>query len=747
MKINYSEIKNNFWKYLEKLQDPNIDLTEIDTLSIFSFSDKLKEFLSSEYNFDESIFAYNLEDVLSMPVADGQFSLEEIPEELPELPEVPETTDVDPENPEVDPENPVDATEEAEETDSAEKTEESEETEETDDENNFFKEYLNEFLQNEDVKKVIDADKNGELSDEEIDNFFKQIAGNDGNAEDISLTDIQNAYEKIKDGSFVLSEAGAGTEAADDTTTTDTTTTDTTEVEDTTPTAPVNPGNNDGGGGYRPTNNGGDDTKPDDKVTYSSMSLSELQTKKTEKQAEIDKSHEAINDVYSGRNKAVSEAQTEADTQKQAYETAVQEDEKLTEQQKKAIADNETAIADKQTEVSAAQQLSNETQGKIYKADHEIKDLDSTLTALNESKTKLESQKDDDPEKQAEINSKLEAVKAKITEVTQQKKDKEAEKTQLETDKQAYDDKENEKQGELDKLKEARTTLTADASDATKTALENYQKAEAAVETTRATELQKAQDNLKTLETDFNELNVALREKQAAATKKEYRAGTPDLFTEEGFEVQKVSRNGMDYIVIGPKNADPNEELPVMVYLHGSGETGNNLGSIEGASFMNMLYKHPEEFGQTFNGYIIMPQTPTPGWNNEKKSQEVRQIVNEFGQTHAIDRDNIVIAGHSMGGIGALYMAGTNDDHFYSRALVLSGYNPGDKILKNINIPVMGFGESGNGTKGLIQNAPEHQYYDSSASHGAVPRDAFGRDTNGNGRSDVFEWLFPDYAD
>ena len=741
MKVNYSEIKNNFWKYLEKLQDPNIDLTAVDTLSIFSFSDKLKDFLSSEYNFDESIFAYNLEDVLAMPVEDGQFT-EEVAE-TPELPEVPET-------PESDPENPTGATEGTEETDGTEQTEETEQgeqTEETDEENNFFKEYLNEFLQNEDVKNAIDADKNGELSDEEIDNFFKQIAGNDGNADDISLTDIQNAYEKIKDGSFVLGEAGAGTESAEETTTPETTPTDTTtETQDTTPTAPVNPGNNTGGGGYTPKNNGGDQPKADDKVSYKNMSLSELQTKKSEKQAEIDKSREAINDVYSGRNKAVSEAQTTADEQKKLYETAVSEDKKLTEEQKKAITDNETAIADKKTEVSAAQQLSNETQGKINKTDNEIKDLDSTLTALNESKTKLESQKDDDPEKQAEINSKLEAVKAKITEVTQQKTDKEAEKKQLETDKQAYDDIATEKQGELDKLKEARATLTADASDETKTALENYEKAEAAVETTRASELKTAEANLKTLETDFDELNVALREKQAAETKKEYKAGTPDLFTEAGFEVQKVTRNGMDYIVIGPKDADPNEELPVMVYLHGSGEKGNNLSKIEGASFMNMLYKHPEEFGQTFNGYIIMPQTPDY-WDRENRSQEVRQIVNEFGQTHAIDRDNIVIAGHSMGGIGALYMAGTNDDHFYSRALVLSGYNPGDKVLKNINIPVMGFGESGNGTKGLIQNAPEYQYYDSTAGHGAVPRDAFGRDSNGNGKSDVFEWLFPDYAD
>ena len=74
MKVNYSEIKTSFWKYLEQLQDPSIDLSDPQNLSIFSFSDKFKTFLSSEYNFDESIFSYNLNDVLDMPVVDGQFT-------------------------------------------------------------------------------------------------------------------------------------------------------------------------------------------------------------------------------------------------------------------------------------------------------------------------------------------------------------------------------------------------------------------------------------------------------------------------------------------------------------------------------------------------------------------------------------------------------------------------------------------------------------------------------------------------
>lgn len=745
MKINYSEIKNSFWKYLEQLQDPSIDLTEIDTLSIFAFSDKLKEFLASEYNLDESIFSYDLEAVLEMPVSeDGQF-IEET-EEATEIPEVPtEETEAPVEGEEV-PE-PTEATEENPE----EPTEETEQTE--DDENNLFKEMLNDFLKNDDVKNVVDANKDGVLSNEEIDNFFKQIAGNDGNADDISLTDIQSAYEKIKDGSFVLGEAGAGEQAEETPETPETpTTTETEETTPTTPTTPTNPGNN--GGGTNPgNNNGGNDNKDDGKVNYASMSLEELQTKRTEKEGEIAKTQETISDIYSGKDEVVGQAQATADEMKQAYEAAVDADEKLTKEQKQAIKDNDAAIADKELEVSAAQQLSNETAGKISTTENEIQDLASTLSALNESKTKLESQTSEDSEEKAEIQSKLEAVKAKITEVEQQKRDKEAEKTQLETDKQAYDEIVTEKKGELDALKTKRTELTKDASDETKTALTNWEQAEASVEATKAARLQTVQGTLATQKAELDEINAAYRDKQAAATKKEYKVGQADLFTDSPMEVTAVNRNGMKYLLIGPKDADPNEELPVMVYLHGSGEKGssvNSLNSLKGASLLNMMMNHQDEYGQTFNGYILMPQTPDY-WDRPNRAQEVRDIVNEFGQTHAIDRDNITIAGHSMGGIGALYMAGTNDDHFFSRALVLSGYNCYGGAVKNINIPVMGFGESGNNTKGLIGNIEDAsvraqcQYYGSSAGHGAVPRDAFGR-KDSDGMSLVYKFLYPDYV-
>ena len=149
-----------------------------------------------------------------------------------------------------------------------------------------------------------------------------------------------------------------------------------------------------------------------------------------------------------------------------------------------------------------------------------------------------------------------------------------------------------------------------------------------------------------------------------------------------------------------------------------------------------------------------MPQTPN-NWND--KGQEIRAIVNEFSQTHAIDRDNIVIAGHSLGGSGTLKIASENSDHFFSRALILSASNTIEAVVNKVNIPV--YGASGNGegyTADLVKtiaknnknkgNDYEPYYRSVNTVHGSVPAYAFNIDENGNGCADLFELLFPDYT-
>ena len=219
------------------------------------------------------------------------------------------------------------------------------------------------------------------------------------------------------------------------------------------------------------------------------------------------------------------------------------------------------------------------------------------------------------------------------------------------------------------------------------------------------------------------------------------------------YETQYV-KNGTDlpYLLIGPKDADPNEELPVLVYLHGGGERGGNQNTLLNVGPGKIM----QEWDLTnFRGYVICPQlTDKNGtWNNEKIETQMRQMLNNFESTHAVNKDKVVIAGHSLGGIGAVYFADKMSDVF-SRAAVLSGFRTGNVNLSDIKIPIKAYvGTSDkDGSKTFTKNEfqkvfGQENVEELKASHGGIPLSVLTEDTDGNGQSDFFEWLFADNID
>ena len=91
MKINYSDLKLSFLQYLAAKTGVDIDLSKINDTSIFSYSDEFQDFLSDEMGFDNSIFSFNLNDILALTLVNGQFVDGEAPEAADS--EAPETTD------------------------------------------------------------------------------------------------------------------------------------------------------------------------------------------------------------------------------------------------------------------------------------------------------------------------------------------------------------------------------------------------------------------------------------------------------------------------------------------------------------------------------------------------------------------------------------------------------------------------------------------------------------------------------
>lgn len=219
------------------------------------------------------------------------------------------------------------------------------------------------------------------------------------------------------------------------------------------------------------------------------------------------------------------------------------------------------------------------------------------------------------------------------------------------------------------------------------------------------------------------------------------------------------------YMLVEPKNVDPNEELPLIVYLPGTGEykTGA-LGTVgcvdknEDGLISDDEVKHnalgtilKNSTLKDFNGYVIAPSlecVDSNGWATPVAEKYVRGIVSSFSDSHNVNKDKVFIGGHSIGGIGAMYLA-THASDVFSKAFILSGFAHSSYDIKNITMPVIGYNGKGDSPfmeQDFVNVFGKQNFVKVDTKHGSVPINAFNRDADGDFKSDLIEWLLEDQA-
>ncbi|KXH84808.1 carboxylesterase family protein [Chryseobacterium kwangjuense] len=135
-------------------------------------------------------------------------------------------------------------------------------------------------------------------------------------------------------------------------------------------------------------------------------------------------------------------------------------------------------------------------------------------------------------------------------------------------------------------------------------------------------------------------------------------------------EVKRTEK--MSYILDYPQKAKGN--VPLIVFLHGSGERGNNLEMVKAHSpftYKNLI-KEPVS--------ILAPQCPADSWWD---TITVYNLIKEIQKKYKIDASRIHLTGLSMGGWGALKLAQEHPEMFAS---VVSVCAPTDfPMYANIN--------------------------------------------------------------
>jgi len=133
------------------------------------------------------------------------------------------------------------------------------------------------------------------------------------------------------------------------------------------------------------------------------------------------------------------------------------------------------------------------------------------------------------------------------------------------------------------------------------------------------------------------------------------------------FKKEVKVEKSISYILDLPNDAKC--KLPLIVFLHGSGERGANLEMVKAHSpftYKNLI-KEPVA--------ILAPQCPENTWWD---TQAIYFLIKEIVQKYKIDESRIYLTGLSMGGWGTLKLAGEHPEMFAAVAPVCA---PTDRVM------------------------------------------------------------------
>lgn len=122
------------------------------------------------------------------------------------------------------------------------------------------------------------------------------------------------------------------------------------------------------------------------------------------------------------------------------------------------------------------------------------------------------------------------------------------------------------------------------------------------------------------------------------------------MYTKEKWNSEKYYNFG--YVKYQPKDFDETKKYPLVFFLHGAGERGDDLDVAMRHGFM----KHVREDGKEYPFIFIAPQCPdNKYWGCYTES--LIAFLDYITETLPVDTDRIYLTGLSMGGTGTFMLA------------------------------------------------------------------------------------------
>tara|TARA_B100001093_G_C26829621_1_gene1015541 strand:+ start:1402 stop:2184 length:783 start_codon:yes stop_codon:yes gene_type:complete len=161
-----------------------------------------------------------------------------------------------------------------------------------------------------------------------------------------------------------------------------------------------------------------------------------------------------------------------------------------------------------------------------------------------------------------------------------------------------------------------------------------------------------------------------------------------------------INSDTIKYRLLVPKDYDEQKKYPMLVFLHGAGERGNDnkLQLIHGSTLFSS-----KKIRKKFNSFVVFPQCPkkkywatiiknndgnfkySPNPRRNLQLRKVEFLLKDLENIYNIDKNRIYVGGLSMGGMGTYELVYRNPNKFAAAFSICGGANP--KIAEKISSP------------------------------------------------------------
>lgn len=210
-----------------------------------------------------------------------------------------------------------------------------------------------------------------------------------------------------------------------------------------------------------------------------------------------------------------------------------------------------------------------------------------------------------------------------------------------------------------------------------------------------------------------------------------------------GFMIKDLVRGNRDrkYGVFVPLAYDASQAYPVIIFLHGMGEGGNNAH----ANMRVGLAPFVHDRRDTFPFICIFPQSSSGGWDeNSEAATDVIAELDAVSREYHVDADRVSLTGLSTGGYGTWAIGAKYKERF--AALVPMGTSSGDgkDAQKLVDMPIWAFHNSGDMFAGVWNDTSMVNKINSLGGHAMINTyGALGHDVweTVYAKGELFEWL------